>query len=121
MNGKSCLSLICVVGFIVSAPIYHYRNKPIAENRLKSQIAKNKEANERKIYGAVPSINKAILIAESAFKADNVTVDKSSLLVNFDNNIWTVVRSPKEGEKGGVSQIQIDKTTGKILNLSYGE
>lgn len=121
MNGKSCLSLMCIVGFIVSAPIYHYRNKPIAENRIKAQIVKNKEANDKKIYGIVPTVNTAIHIAESAFKADNMIVEESSLLVNLENNIWTVVRSPKEGEKGGVSQIQIDKTTGKILNLSYGK
>jgi len=121
MNGKSCLSLICVVGFIVSAPIYHYRNKPIIENRIKAQIEKNREADNRKISGAVPTIHTAILIAESAFRANNVIAEETSLLVNLENNIWTVVRSPKEGEKGGVSQIQIDKTTGKILNISHGE
>ncbi len=120
MNGKSCLSLMCVIGFIVSAPIYHYRNKPIVENRIKAQIEKNERTN-KEVSEAVPTIRTVILIAESAFKADNATVDQSSLIVNLENNIWTVVRSPKNGEKGGVSQIQIDKITGKILNISHGE
>ena len=43
------------------------------------------------------------------------------LLVSLENNIWTVVGSSKDAGKGGVSEIKIDKITGKIIHISHGK
>jgi hypothetical protein len=48
-----------------------------------------------------------------------VMSNRSSILfVNLENDIWTVVSSPEEGQKGGVLQIKTDRIKGK--NISHG-
>jgi len=126
MSNRSSVFAICLIGLIASIPLYHFKNKslkgnyllPLQENIIKPQLLVNDS------QPVLPTISSVLAIAEPVLIANygaDVMDNEESLLVNLENNIWTVVSSPKEGQKGGVLQIQIDKITGKILNISHGK
>ncbi|NDV94080.1 hypothetical protein D0T84_03995 [Dysgonomonas sp. 521] len=125
MSNRSGVYAVCFIGLIVSIPLYHIRSKSLESklfNPLKG-INFTSQAPAGDAEPALPTIGSVLTVAKPALKAayGNDAIDNESpLLINLENNIWTVVSSPKEGRKGGVLQIRIDKITGKILNISHG-
>lgn len=125
MSNRSSVYAVCFIGLIVSIPLYHIRNKSL-ESKIFSPlkgISFTPHASAGDVEPALPTIGSVLPVAESALKAEygaDAIDGETPLLVNLENNIWTVVSSPKKGRKGGVLQIQIDKVTGKILNISHG-
>ena len=102
MSNRSSVFAVCLIGLIVSIPLYHSKSRSL----------------------------RSIPFEEASVKPNPLTIDmygakivdsEKPLLVSLENNIWTVVGSSKDGGKGGVSEIKIDKITGKIVHLSHGK
>lgn len=126
MSNRSSVFAVCLIGLIVSIPLSHFKNKslkgkwfsPFQETIIVPQFATDN------LQPALPTISSVLVKAESVLKdahQTDIVENEKSLLINLENDIWTVVSSPKEGQKGGVVQIRIDKKTGKILNISHGK
>lgn len=125
MSNRSSVFAVCLIGLIVSIPLYHFKSKSLRSQGLTSVEETPVKFQSLTVDSSVyPTIESVLQRAESELKviygAEIVDAEKP-LLVSLENNIWTVVGSSKDGGKGGVSEIKINKITGKIVHLSHGK
>lgn len=122
MSNRSSVFAVCLIGLIVSIPLYHFKSRYLRSIPFEEVSVK---PNPLTIdTSAYPTIESVLQRAESELKimyGAKIVDSEKSLLVSLENNIWTVVGSSKDGEKGGVSEIKIDKITGKIIHISHGK
>ncbi len=57
-------------------------------------------------------------ILDSVYGTDLIAKEKP-LVVSLKGNVWTINGTLKAGYKGGVAEIRISKTSGKVLYLNH--
>lgn len=122
MSNRSSVFAVCLIGLIVSIPLYHFKSRSLRSILFEEASVK---PNPLTIdTSAYPTIESVLQRAESELKilyGAKIVDSEKPLLVSLENNIWTVVGSSKDAGKGGVSEIKIDKITGKIIHISHGK
>ena len=122
MSNRSSVFAVCLIGLIVSIPLYHFKSRSLRSIPFEEVSVKpNPLTTDTSAY---PTIESVLQRAESELKimyGAKIVDSEKPLLVSLENNIWTIVGSSKDAGKGGVSEIKIDKITGKIIHISHGK
>lgn len=122
MSNRSSVFAVCLIGLIVSIPLYHFKSRSLRSIPIEEASVKPHPLTID--TSAYPTIESVLQRAESELKVmygAKIVDSEKPLLVSLENNIWTVVGSSKDAGKGGVSEIKIDKITGKIIHISHGK
>jgi len=70
----------------------------------------------------VPNEETAIKIAQSVLEPiyGHQIYEQAPFIAKLHNGIWKIEGTLKEGKRGGVAYVEIDKKNGKIYKITHG-
>jgi len=73
--------------------------------------------------GFIPDEKTAIRVAEAVLSpiyGEDKIISERPFTAKLNKDVWTVTGHLREGLLGGVAEIRISKTTGKIISVTHG-